>query len=80
MSPQDLALAMVECVQRDIEALFRGEAANARESGLPDPRSYQQTMLACLPTDALPNRPVTGILKEHKLILSLPYHTDKIKV
>lgn len=68
---------MVECLQSDIDSLSRGEAADAHESGLPDPRGYQQTMLGLL---TLRNRPVTGVLKEHKVILSLTYRDDKINV
>ena len=67
---------MVECLQSDIDALSRGEAADAHESGPPDPRGYQQTMPGLL---TLRNRPVPGVLKGPKLILSLTYHTDKIK-
>ena len=38
MSLQDLALAMVEFVQSNIDALFRGEAADAHDLCLRDPR------------------------------------------
>lgn len=44
MSPQDLALAMVKCLQSDTEDLFPGEAADTHKAWLRDPRGFQQTM------------------------------------
>jgi short-subunit dehydrogenase len=44
MSPQDLALAMVDCLQSDFEDLFPGDAAQAHAAWLRDPAGFQQAM------------------------------------